>query len=777
MKIKCKSGKVILPLSILLSFPSLSAEICSISEEFEGKLNDFSPNVEISELETIKELNIGELTHSIPNFEAETSELKISALDFFNLEISALQLKDGIERGNTQEIVNSSVMLASTFVPTMVDLTIEALALEFDSNPITMAIGSSIMVGLNIYNGVEEDKSIEQQKLALSDTDKIYKDRAVQLKNALSDYRKSITGDDNSLVSIDEENVSSLVLKVLKKNIDDTIITLSKDALNKRTLKQEKTSLLRDASNKLGISNEKSIDSNLSSISSFLTEQYSVSGRYIPYEKKIHNLNKANWQYVGMWAEIPQKDMDLALQGGINTVLISPFRHFSGNYAWLRDVYLPVLDEILDNLYANNDVLYKTLKESIEYQLTNPEFQENLRNHYNITINKKYAWVKFGAELLENLDLSKEESAEASIWAERVLIPFIAPFLESNMASEIFSELHVESKVATIVNKLIDLKVDIHNKDAVYAIIKADEESEELPSSLKNAIDISYQNALRDANYLNINKNEIKKFDLSEDAVRKIILRLESDINQGKFNKEVDNALNNYAMSLIIVPNGVSNRSALVEKMFAAAEKISALQAAYNGHVTLAIINAKDKIQVANNDQEIVDILKDLGKHLINNYSSFYNGNIPLKMPNTKENVDFISFGALPFAINDLRYILEIISSEIDIRQRAIDDVKPLVPIVQTVDQCTFFSMSRDEGNTKGIIENIVLDYSYYINNPFKNGLCYKYDNEKHINGFGFVNNGNLPNGIRGISFTSNNIKYYIKMGPWGGNLNYYEWQ
>lgn len=754
MKIKCKSGSVILPLSILLSFPSLSAEICSVGEKFEGKLNDFTPNSEIAELDTIKDLNVGELTHSIPNFEEEMSELKFNAIDFFNLEFSALQLADGIEKGDTQEIVNSSVMLASTFVPTMVDLTIEAIGLEFDSNPITMAIGTSIMIGLNIYNGEVEKKSIDQQKRDLSDTAEIYKDRAAQLKAALEDYKDSITGDDNSLVSINEENVSNVVLTVLKTQIDQTIISLSKDALNKRTLKQEKTSLLRNASHDWGISNEKSIDSNLSSISAFLTEQYSVSGRYVPYEKKIHNLNKANWEYVGMWDDIPQEDMELAIQGGVGTVLISPFRHFSENYAWLRDIYLPVLDEILDKLYVNNDVLYKTLKDSIEYQLTDPEAQENIRTHYNITINNKYAWVKFGEELLKNLDFSKEKSKESTIWAERILIPLISPFLESSMASEIFAELNVKSKIAAIVNSLIELNVDIHNKDAVYAIIKADEASEDLPSSLKNAIDISYNKALRDADELNIGKSEIKKFDLSEDAVRKVLLRLETDINEGEFNKEVDNALNNYATSLIIVPNGVSNQPAMINKLFSAAEKISAMQAAYNGHVTLAIIKAKDKIKSTNNDQEIVDILKDLGKYLVTNYSLFYDGDIPLKMPNTTDNVDFISFGSLPFAINDLQYILEIISSEIDIRQRAIDDAKKLVSIVQTVDQCTLFSMSRYEVNTKENIDSTILDNGYSISNPFENGLCYKYDNQQNINGVGFINDSILPNGIRGMSFS-----------------------
>lgn len=455
-----------------------------------------------------------------------------------------------------------------------------------------------------------------------------------------------------------------------------------------------------------------------------------------------------------MWDDIPQEDMELAIQGGVGTVLISPFRHFSENYAWLRDIYLPVLDEILDKLYVNNDVLYKTLKDSIEYQLTDPEAQENIRTHYNITINNKYAWVKFGEELLKNLDFSKEKSKESTIWAERILIPLISPFLESSMASEIFAELNVKSKIAAIVNSLIELNVDIHNKDAVYAIIKADEASEDLPSSLKNAIDISYNNALRDADELNIGKSEIKKFDLSEDAVRKVLLRLETDINEGKFNKEVDNALNNYATSLIIVPNGVSNQPAMINKLFSAAEKISAMQAAYNGHVTLAIIKAKDKIKSTNNDQEIVDILKDLGKYLVTNYSLFYDGDIPLKMPNTTDNVDFISFGSLPFAINDLQYILEIISSEIDIRQRAIDDAKKLVSIVQTVDQCTLFSMSRYEVNTKENIDSTILDNGYSISNPFENGLCYKYDNQQNINGVGFINDSILPNGIRGMSFS-----------------------
>lgn len=680
MKIKCKPGSVILPLSILLSFPSLSAEICSVNENFEGKLNDFMPNSKIAELDTIKGLNVEELTHSIPNFEEEMSELKFNAIEFFNLEFSALQLKDGIEKGDAQEIVNSSVMLASTFVPTMVDLTIEAIGLEFDSNPITMAIGSSIMVGLNIYNGEVEKKSIDQQKRDLSDTAEIYKNKAADLKAALEDYKDSITGDDNSLVSINEDNVSNVVLTVLKKQIDQTINSLSKDALNKRTLKQEKTSLLRDASHEWGISNEKSIDSNLSSISAFLTEQYSVSGRYIPYLNKIHNLNRANWNYVGMWANISQEDMKLALQGGFGTVLTSPFSHFSDNYVWLRDTYLPVLDEILDKLYVNNDVLYKVLKESIEYQLTDPDAQENIRNHYNITINNKYAWVKFGEQLLKNLDFSKEESKESTIWAERILIPLISPFLESSIASEIFSELNVKSKIAAIVNSLIALNVDIHNKDAVYAIIKADEASEDLPSSLKNAIDISYNNALRDADDLNIGKSEIKKFDLSEDAVRKVLLRLETDINQGKFNKEVDNALNNYAMSLIIVPNGRSNRPAMINKIFAAAEKLSAMQAAYNGHVSLAILKAKDKIKLTSNDQEIVDILKDLADYLITNYFSFYDGDIPLKMPNTTENVDFISFGALPFVRGDLQYMLEIINTEIETRQKIVNPKEPLTP-------------------------------------------------------------------------------------------------
>lgn len=674
MKKTHKLKSIILPLSIFMSFPSLSMEVCSIQDKYNEKTMDFSPNTKISELDTIENIDIEKFTQSIPEFEDDISELKFGALDFFNLEISALQLADGIESGNTKEIVNSAVMLASTFVPTIIDLSIEALGIEFDSNPVSMAVGSSIMVGLNIYNGVETDKSIEQQKQALSDTDKIYKDRASQLRKALSAYRKSIAGDDSSVLMIDENNVSKIVIRALQKDIDHTITNLARDALNKRTLKQETTSLLRNASPNL-VGGD--INKSLTTVSDFLTEEYSVEGRYIPIENTVHNLNKANWQYVGMWADIPPEDIEQALRGGINTVMISPFKHFLKNYSWLRDVYIPILDNILDKLYVNNDVLYKTLKNSIEYQLTNPDFQENLRNNYNITINNQYAWIKFGSELLENLDLSKEKSEEASIWAERVLIPFISPFLENSMESKIFKELNVQSKIATIVSKLIDSNIDIHNKDAVYSMIKADEASDDLPSSLKNAIDISYNNTLLDVNSLNVQKSDIKPFDVSTEAVNKILSRLQTDIEQGKLTATVDRALNNYAMGFLITPGGMKNVSGITNKLFAAAEKVSALQGAYNGHVNIAIKSAIDKIHATSDEQEIVNILSELGSYLMNNYSSFYDGNIPLIMPNTAQNVEFISFGALPFALNDLKYILEIINAEIDRRQQAISSAKP----------------------------------------------------------------------------------------------------
>lgn len=680
MKFVCKSRKLVLPLAISmsLSFPSFSAQICSIEDTFDEKLKNFSPNTEVSEINTIEGVNIDEFTNSIKNFETETKGLKFGALEVFNLELSALQLKQGIETKNTREIVNSSVMLASTFVPVMVDAVIEGLALEFDSNPVTAAIGGSIMIGLNIYNGVEEEKSIEQQKENLSNIDKIYLDRAKQLKDALSNYREAITGGDQGLLALDENNVSNFILGGLKKNIDKTIISLSKDVLNRRILKNETTSLLHD-SKRWNINPEGSIGSNLDQISRFLTWEYSVADRYIPYEKKLHSLNIANWQYVGMWAEIAPEDMEQALRGGINDVMVSPFKHFLKNYAWLRDVYVPILDKILDEMYVNNDVLYKAMKESIEYQLTNPDFEEHTRSQYNETINTKYAWIKFGSELLENLDLSKERGEEAGIWLARILTPLISPFLESTASKGIFKELNVQSKVATIVGKLIEAKIDIHNKDALYAMIKADEESEDIPSSVMGAITTAYNKTLLDVNSLNIEKDEIKLYDMSDDAVNKILIKLQNDINEGKFNKSVEDALNNYAMEFFI-PN---DKGELIDKMYAMAEKISAIQAAYNGHVSLAIRTANDKIHVTTDNQEVINILKDLASYLINNFTEFYNGEIPIIMPNTKQNVEFISFGSLPFAHNDLKYILELIYTEIKDRQESIGDINHIDNVIQ----------------------------------------------------------------------------------------------
>jgi hypothetical protein len=672
MKNLYKIRKLILPLSVMFSFPVISAESCTPEQIFEEKLNNFTPNTEIAAIDNINNINIDELTQKIPTFDVETEGLKFSVMELLNIEISTLQLIDGIETGNTKEIVNSSVMLSSTFVPTIVDGMIEAFALEFDSDPITMAIAVPIMVGLNIYNGVEADKTIEQQKQELSDADKIYKDRASHLKKALYSYRSAILGNDNALINIDEGKVSELVLGTLRRQISDTIITLGRDTLNQHTLQVQKTSLLKNSAvqNNYIVSND--IAMTLENFSNFLDAEYTIKDRYIPYEKKLHNLNRANWTYVGMWANFPTEDLHRAIQGGIQTVLISPFRHFSkDSLIWIKNVYLPILDHTLEKIYANNDTLYKVLKDSIEYQLTNPSFQENLRVHYNASINRKYAWVKFGSELLENLDLSGEKALETSLWTSRVLLPLIDPFIEISMLEKVYEDLSVESKVASIINELMKSNIDIHNKEAAYALIKADSSSDNLPSSVMNAINTAYDKALQDVDSLNINKNEIKPFNISPDTVKKVMDKLHDDINQGTVEREVDVELNNYASSLLFVDT--SNHAAMIDKFYAMAEKLSSLQAAYNGHVVLAIQKTKDKIKNTTNKKEIVNALQDLGRYLTDNYLAFYDSNDPIIMPNTSHDVSSITFGALPFARNDLQFMLETINSEVEYRLKIIN--------------------------------------------------------------------------------------------------------
>jgi hypothetical protein len=679
MKILYKTRKLILPLSVMFAFPVLSAENCTPEQIFEEKLNNFTPNTEIATIDNINNVNIDELTQKIPTFEVETEGLKFGVIELLNLEVSTLQLIDGIETGNTQEIVNSSVMLASTFVPTIIDGMIEAFALEFDSDPITMAIAAPIMVGLNIYNGVEADKTIEQQKQELSDADKIYKDRALHLRKALSSYRSAILGNDNALINIDESKVSELVLGTLRRQISNTIITLGRDTLNQHTLQVQKTSLLKDSAVQHNYVVSNDIATTLENFSNFLDAEYTVKNRYIPYEKKLHNLNRANWTYVGMWADIPPEDLQEALRGGISTVMVSPFRHFAkDSLTWIKKVYLPILDHTLDKMYANNDTLYKVLKDSIEYQLTSPDFQENLRVHYNASINRKYAWVKFGSELLENLDLSGEKALEASLWTSRVLLPFIDPFIESSMLEKVYEELSVESKVASVVNELMKSNIDIHNKEAAYALIKADSSSENLPSSVMNAINTAYDKALQDVNSLNLNRNEVKPFNVSPDTVKKVMDKLHNDINQGTFKKEVDTALNNYANSLLFLDT--SNHAGVIDKLYAMAEKLSSLQAAYNGHAILAIQKTKDKIRNTTDEKEIVNALQELGRYLTDNYLAFYDSNDPIVMPNTTQDVSFITFGALPFARNDLQYMLEIINAEIETRLKLVNPKDPLTP-------------------------------------------------------------------------------------------------
>ncbi|WP_336751774.1 hypothetical protein [Aeromonas hydrophila] len=679
MKILYKTRKLILPLSVIFSFPVLSAENCTPEQIFEEKLNNFTPNTEIAAIDNINNVNIEELTQKIPTFEEETEGLKLGVVDIFNLELSALQLKDGIEKGNTQEIVNSSVMLASTFVPTIVDGMVEALALEFDSNPATMAIGASIMLGLNIYNGVEADKTIEQQKQDLSNADKIYKDRALGLRNALSDYRNAVLGNDSAIINIDENKVSDLVLGTLRRQISNTIITLGRDALNQHTLHAQKTSLLKESALKNGYVVSNDISLTLDNFGNFLDAEYSVKDRYIPYEKKLHNLNRANWTYVGMWADIPEEDLQEAIRGGIFTVFSSPFKHFlHDSLKWNQNVYLPILDSTLHKMYASNEEIYKVLKKSVEFQLTNPGFQEGLRIHYNASINKKYAWVKFGSELLENLDLSGEKAVEATLWTARVLLPFIEPFMESRMLEDIYGQLSVESKIAAIVNELIKSNIDIHDRDAAYALIKADASNEDVPSSVLKAINIAYDKTLQDVDSLNLSKDEIKPFNISTETVNKIMNKLHDDVNKGTFEKEVASALDNYARDLLFV--NMSEKRNAFDKFYAMAEKISSLQAAYNGHIVLAIRKTTDKIKNKTDEQEVVNALRELGRYLTDNYFAFYDSSDPIVMPNTTQDVSFITFGALPFARNDLQYMLDIINAEIETRLKLVNPKGPLTP-------------------------------------------------------------------------------------------------
>ncbi|MNF85387.1 hypothetical protein D3C84_677800 [compost metagenome] len=238
------------------------------------------------------------------------------------------------------------------------------------------------------------------------------------------------------------------------------------------------------------------------------------------------------------------------------------------------------------------------------------------------------------------------------------------------MLEKVYEELSVESKIATIVNELMKSNIDIHDKNAFYAFIKADTSSESLPSSVINAIDTAYGKTLQDVNSLNLGKNEIKPFNISPDTVKKVMDKLHNDINQGTFNKEVNAALNNYARNLLLFDT--SSHSASIDKTYAMAEKLSSLQAAYNGHVVLAIQKTKDKIKNTVDEKDIVNDLQELGRYLIDNYLAFYDSSDPIVMPNTSHDVSFITFGALPFARNDLQYMLDIINSEIESRLKIV---------------------------------------------------------------------------------------------------------
>lgn len=677
MKIPYKKKQLILPLSAIFSFSVLSAENCTPDQIFHEKVNNFTPNTEIVTIESVAGVNIDELTQKIPNYEVETDGLKFSVIDLLNIEINALQLAEGIENGNTQEIVNSSVMLASNFTPIIVDATSELLALELDSNPITMSISGFIMEGLNIYNGTEADKTIAQKKRTLSNADKRYKDTASNLRQTLSIYRNSILGDNNALIKVDEENVSKLVLGALRKQVHDTVISLSRDALNQRTLLVQKTSLLK---NKPELHVSDNIFATLDNFSYFLNEEYSVQKYFVPPQEKIrfipglhasYTLNRANLATIWSGSELSRSERGLLARGGIFQVLVSPFKHyFKDNVFWAKNVYLPILNNTLDKMYVNNDLLHKVLKDSIQYQLTNPDFQENLRVHYNSAINRRYAWIKFGSELLENLDLTGEKSTEALLWTSRVLLPFIEPFFESRGLKKINKELSVASQVASIVNELIKSNIDIHNKAAFYALIKADSSNDDLPSSVMNALDTAYNKTLQDADSLNLGQNEIKPFNVSAETVKKIMNKLDDDINKGVFKKAVELEVNNYAIDLVSYKNFDWIAMA---KFYAMAEKISLLQAAYNGNVVLAINNAKDEIKDTTDEKEIVNTLQELGRYLIDNYLAFYDSDTPIKRTDKNQDVSFISFGALPFARNDLKYMLDVIDGEINARLNIIN--------------------------------------------------------------------------------------------------------
>ncbi|MEZ8577486.1 hypothetical protein AB6C82_21870 [Vibrio splendidus] len=628
----------------------------------EKEVDDFQEDISpISEKETpigqkITNEEIGEV---IPEFETGAMELAEKIGGAIAVVSGGLELLDGIENKNADEITGGAVLLGSYIAPEIAGEVIGSIFSESIAEAINPVIGVLIAEGIAIYGDIKMAGVINKMEESDRTLMGVYSKAIDKTDASLLKLKKIIRGDNDEIYNYEYKHFGELTVELYKNSFHKLAYRLINDNYSNRVDKYFKDNTVSTPITMQFVSSELPVTiSHLIGLKENLKYWYSTS--------------LTGKKYISSFGHVPLNNANFhPLYEGTNSIRFSKsIKNVAiPNMRWLNDVFFPVLERTVDVIYDNSDHLVVEFKDMLTDTKFIHSLQESMITPYNDVLKKYYSWLYFGHHILKNLDYSEVKVEEGFLIFISIFMPIESSIIQGSVMNDIKSKIDVAPFVFSITKSLISQGVDVTDETKFTKLINdAYSKIGEEHSTLKNKIMSSYHAAKDLVNTKLVDKSEISLKPISQEKLNSLIEKIDKHVADGSLKKKVDVALND-AVSLMSLQGGDNYETSL--RFIDYAQMTSSIQNSYFNVVGALIDNYVKKLQKLSDweNEAAAVILSDLRDDLValNKNSKLVNYSSQEVHKYSSGNFDWLAFNSTPFLDEDNNKIIRYLDDTINL--------------------------------------------------------------------------------------------------------------
>ena len=557
-----------LTFSICLAFSSTALaqeDFCRIGEENEPLVQQANDDID----------KVFESSSDLSAL-SEASEVSVVASDlsfFFEslgdigagvgLAVGMYDLAKGIQDGNSGEIINGSMSIASVVVPELVSEVVAEVAGAAAGEIAGGILAWGFAEGMDIYHGIKLDELISDSKINNQKLEQNYAGVVNRIYQSLAETRRIISGNAEEEYKLTVENFGKITVNLAQRQINEIAFLMINRELAKVSAIRDKNrsdSALTDPLFFLQRSMDEPVydkahfAQSLGRINSALKQEYYPKDFFAAYYSDAYAVSRHYMTdpYSTHLDGTPLTRQELT-QAYANPFLRS--RGLQGDIFPLTDWthhHWPAIVEVVQKMMDSNGQLAEDFQKVAKLVAQNyPELQREMVKQYNKVILNQAAWIKFGEEVLANIDYRKEKDANGTLWAVRVLTPLVDPFFEMGLDKKIIEQVNVSVLINKFIIALAKSNVRITDEKAWHVVQKYSD-SLGLPWSVTHNMSESFNEARKWTADTLLTRHDIKPIQFTAEEIARHNRETRQMLDNGTLKHLLDTAIHDYLFNKVL---------------------------------------------------------------------------------------------------------------------------------------------------------------------------------------------------------------------------------